>query len=144
MGIYFYKNVTAGGDWIIQETISNSAWVSTLLPSNAPLSTFRGITQSRASIDIRSPPDVTQVTALSCVFRAGRQGAATDHDSILFDVDFKSGLISGGTTNAHWYRLGLHDLADVLGDRTIIIRAIQMVTLQSREITFQISCRCSI
>lgn len=36
-------------------------------------------------------------------------GAATDHDSVLFDVDVKTGLIKGGTTNAHWYRLGLHE-----------------------------------
>jgi hypothetical protein len=107
MGIHFYKNATAGGDWIIQETIANSAWVSTLLPANAPLSTFRVITQSKASIDLSEAPQVHQVTALSCVFRAGRAGAATDHDSILFDVDVKTGLIQGGTTNAHWYRLGL-------------------------------------
>ena len=109
MGIHFYKNATAGGDWIIQEKIANSDWVSTLLPPNAPLSTFRVITQSRASIDIQAPPSVSQVTALSCVFRAGREGAATDHDSILFDVDVNTGLIRGGTTNAHWYRLGLHE-----------------------------------
>ena len=107
MGIHFYKNATDGGDWIIQETISNSKWVSTLLPEKAPLSTFRVITQSKASIDLSQPPQPNQVTALSCVFRAGRAGAATDHDSILFDVDVKTGLIRGGTTNAHWYRLGL-------------------------------------
>jgi hypothetical protein len=109
MGIYFYKNATDGGDWIIQEKISNSDWVSTLLPPNAPLSTFRVITQSRASIDVAKPPLVNDITALSCVFRAGRAGAATDHDSIFFDVDVKTGLIRGGTTNAHWYRLGLHE-----------------------------------
>lgn len=107
MGIHFYKNATEGGDWIIQETISNSDWVSSLLPPNAPLSTFRVITQSRGSIDVTSPPNANQVTALSCVFRAGREGAATDHDSILFDVDVNTGLIKGGTTNAHWYRLGI-------------------------------------
>ena len=110
MGIFFYKNATAGGDWIIQETISNSDWVSTLLPPNAPLSTFRVITQSRASIYPKTTPQVHDVKALSCVFRAGREGAATDHDSILFDVDVNSGLIRGGTTNAHWYRLGLHEV----------------------------------
>lgn len=109
MGIHFYKNAVAGGDWIIQETISNSDWVSTLLPPNAPLSTFRVITQSKASINLEETPKDKDVTALSCVFRAGRQGAATDHDSILFDVDVKTGLIRGGTTNAHWYRLGLHE-----------------------------------
>lgn len=107
MGIYFYKNATVGGDWIIQETISNSNWVSSLLPPKAPLSTFRVITQSKASIHIDEVPQRDDITALSCVFRAGRQGAATDHDSILFDVDVKTGLIRGGTTNAHWYRLGL-------------------------------------
>jgi len=107
MGIYFYKNATAGGDWIIQETISNSDWVNKLLPANAPLSTFRVITQSRASINLDKIPTQEDVTALSCVFRAGREGAATDHDSILFDVDVETGLIKGGTTNAHWYRLGL-------------------------------------
>lgn len=106
LGIYFYKNATAGGDWIIQETISNSDWVSSLLPPNAPLSTFRVMTHSRASIDVNSPPQREQVKALSCVFRAGRQGAATDHVSILFDVDIKTGLIRGGTTNFHWYKLG--------------------------------------
>ena len=109
MGIYFYKNATAGGDWIIQETISNSDWVNTMLPKNAPLSTFRVITQSKASINLDKTPKDEDVTALSCVFRAGREGAATDHDSILFDVDVKTGLIKGGTTNAHWYRLGLHE-----------------------------------
>mmetsp|Transcript_3292 Transcript_3292/g.7236 ORF Transcript_3292/g.7236 Transcript_3292/m.7236 type:complete len:447 (-) Transcript_3292:763-2103(-) len=107
MGIHFFKNATAGGDWIIQETISNSDWVNTMLPSKAPLSTFRVITQSRASINVDEKPVAKDITALSCVFRAGRQGAATDHDSILFDVDVETGLIKGGTTNAHWYRLGL-------------------------------------
>lgn len=106
LGIFFYKNATEGGDWIIQKTISNSDWVSTMLPSPAPLSTFRVITESRASINVGQPPKPGDVTALSCVFRAGRKNAATDHDSILFDVDVTTGEIRGGTTNAHWYRLG--------------------------------------
>lgn len=109
LGIFFYKNATEGGDWIIQEKIANGAWVSSLLPKGAPLSTFRVITSSRASIDMNKPAERSDIVALSCVFRAGRKGAATDHDSILFDVDVKTGLIRGGTTNAHWYRLGLHE-----------------------------------
>mmetsp|Transcript_32642 Transcript_32642/g.75136 ORF Transcript_32642/g.75136 Transcript_32642/m.75136 type:complete len:434 (-) Transcript_32642:395-1696(-) len=109
MGISFYKNATAGGDWIIQERISNSKWVSSLLPDDAPLSTFRVITSSRASIDLTKKPKADDICALSCVFRAGRAGAATDHDSILFDIDSKTGEIQKGTTNAHWYRLGLHE-----------------------------------
>jgi len=106
LGIYFYKNATNGGDWIIQEKIQNSEWVSSLLPSNAPLSTFRVITQSSASIDIKTDSKLEDISALSCVFRAGRKNAATDHDSILFDIDVSTGLICGGTTNAHWYQLG--------------------------------------
>jgi len=109
MGIFFYKNATEGGDWIIQERIQNSDWVSSLLPKNPPLSTFRVITQSRASLDISKEPQPGDVTALSCVFRAGRMNAATDHSSILFDVDVNTGTILGGTTNSHWYRLGLHE-----------------------------------
>ena len=107
MGIFFYKNATDGGDWIIQERIDNSEWVSSLLPPNPPLSTFRVITQSHASIDITKEARPEDITALSCVFRAGRQGADTDHSSILFDVDVATGQFRGGTTNAHWYRLGL-------------------------------------
>jgi hypothetical protein len=110
LGIFFYKNATDGGDWILQERIDNSDWVSGLLPSNAPLSTFRVITQSRASIDVSKKGTLEDITALSCVFRAGRKNAATDHDSILFNIDVKSGLIKGGTTNAHWYKLGLHNI----------------------------------
>jgi hypothetical protein len=52
-----------------------------------------------------APADL--IEALSCVFRAGRQGANTDHSSILFDVDVNTGLIKEGSTNAHWYQLGL-------------------------------------
>lgn len=110
LGIYFYKNATNGGNWIIQERIQNSDWVSSLLPPSAPLSTFRVITQSRAALTMDKKATTSDVTALSCVFRAGREGAATDHDSILFDVDVKTGLIQGGTTNAHWYRLGPHEV----------------------------------
>jgi hypothetical protein len=51
-----------------------------------------------------APADLIQ--ALSCVFRAGRAGASTDHSSILFDVDVKTGKIREGSTNAHWYQLG--------------------------------------
>jgi len=109
MGIFCYKNATAGGDWILQERISNSEWVSSMLPDNAPLSTFRVITQSKGALlsnDDEEKDNKTEVTALSCVFRAGRANALTDHDSILFDVDITTGKILGGTTNAHWYKLG--------------------------------------
>lgn len=50
------------------------------------------------------------ITAQSAVLRLGRDGAATDHQSILFDVDIRTGVIQGGTTNSHWYELGLKGL----------------------------------
>eukprot|EP00547_Thalassionema_nitzschioides_P015910 CAMPEP_0194249488 /NCGR_PEP_ID=MMETSP0158-20130606/20596_1 /TAXON_ID=33649 /ORGANISM="Thalassionema nitzschioides, Strain L26-B" /LENGTH=433 /DNA_ID=CAMNT_0038986015 /DNA_START=29 /DNA_END=1330 /DNA_ORIENTATION=+ len=106
MGIFFYKNALDGGDWIIQEKISNSDWVSSVLPPNAPLSTFRVLTQSRSGLSDKEP-EPSDVTALSCVFRAGRENAATDHDSILFDVNHSTGELNGGTTNMHWYKLGI-------------------------------------
>ena len=110
MGIHFYKNATVGGDWIIQERIYNGDWVTKHLPPNAPLSTFRVITQSRGALDVKKPSKLEDVKALSCVFRAGRANAATDHDSVMFDVDVKTGKILGGTSNAHWYKLGLWNL----------------------------------
>jgi hypothetical protein len=47
------------------------------------------------------------INAESAVLRLGRMHAQTDHSSILFDVDVATGIIQGGTTNAHWYQLGL-------------------------------------
>ena len=110
LGIHFYRNATDGGDWIIQERIANGKWVSDHLPDDAPLSTFRVITQSRGAIDVGRANGggcvAGDVTALSCVFRAGRGGARTDHVSVLFDVDVRTGEVLGGTTNEHWYKLG--------------------------------------
>lgn len=48
MGLFFFKNATEGGDWIIQERLENDAFVSSLLPENAPLSTMRVISASRS------------------------------------------------------------------------------------------------
>lgn len=110
LGIFFYKNAVVGGDWIIQEKIANSDWVANLLPPNAPLSTFRVITCSRAGFDATAQSATDSVRALSCVFRAGRAGASTDHDSVLFDVDVHTGIVGEGTTNAHWYRLGFRQM----------------------------------
>lgn len=114
LGIHFYENAVQGGDWIIQERIHNSDWVANCLPSNAPLSTFRIMTFSNYSLDCTQQLPSTydhdssnKISTLSCVFRAGRQGASTDHDSILFNVDTDTGTILHGTTNAHWYQLGI-------------------------------------
>ncbi|CAN0589885.1 unnamed protein product, partial [Ectocarpus sp. 12 AP-2014] len=115
MGLYFFKNATAGGDWIIQERLDNDEFVTSLLPDKAPLSTMRVISASSEGC-ARLPFQQTRggfcwsplscVDSLSCVFRAGRQDADTDHSSILFDVDASTGTLLKGTTNAHWYELG--------------------------------------
>ena len=105
MGINFFTNASAGGDFIIQPYLDNAAEISSLLPKAAPLSTFRVITLSSSSFDENT--EKCPVQALSCVWRAGRSNAATDHTSILFDVDAETGTIKKGTTNEHWYKLGL-------------------------------------
>lgn len=119
LGIYFYKNAVYGGDWIIQERIYNNDFVNTLLPNdNPPLSTFRIITCSKSCYMNNNNESSTTSTnnnnndmiiPLSCVFRAGRANALTDHSSILFDVDMNTGIIKGGTTNSNWYQLGLYN-----------------------------------
>mmetsp|Transcript_20238 Transcript_20238/g.63605 ORF Transcript_20238/g.63605 Transcript_20238/m.63605 type:complete len:440 (-) Transcript_20238:292-1611(-) len=104
MGIHFYENALNGGDWIVQEVLSNEDSIAELLPGDAPLSTFRVMTASMMGRhDLKHTQDVV---ALSCVFRAGRAGARTDHKSVLFDVDCATGEILAGTTNSHWYQIG--------------------------------------
>ena len=106
MGIHFFRNALAGGDWIIQEVMANEDFVANLLPPGAPLSTFRVMTASRLGLPEDRRGAGPAVAAIACVFRAGRAGAATDHDSILFDVDVATGKIGRGTTNMQWYKLG--------------------------------------
>ncbi|WIA09938.1 hypothetical protein OEZ85_010151 [Tetradesmus obliquus] len=48
MGINVFKNFAAGGDWIIQPALANSAALAALLPRDAPLSTLRVVTASIA------------------------------------------------------------------------------------------------
>lgn len=102
LAIEFYKNAVHGGDWIIQWALNNDDFLTELLPSKAPLSTFRVITASWGGITGKSG-----VKALSCVLRAGRQNARTDHSAVMFNVDTKTGVIGQGLSNAHWYRIGL-------------------------------------
>jgi hypothetical protein len=116
MGIHFFNNALDGGDWIIQKAMANNAFLSSMLPKNAPLSTIRIVTGSRMSFVGQTPSGdedstkslrLKQIEAFSCVFRAGRAGAATDHDAILFDVDLTTGVIKEGSVNKDWYQLGL-------------------------------------
>lgn len=116
LGFQSFANATAGGDWIIQERVSNATSINALLPENAPLSTFRVISSSTGGLwsadgngRARNSAQIfkSEVRALSCVWRAGRANATTDHKCVMFDVDLKSGVIREGVTSSHWYSLGL-------------------------------------
>lgn len=107
MGIRFFSNAHSGGDWIIQPRLSNSDEVASLLPDRCPLSTVRVVTASTHTL---SEAD-GGIEVLSTVFRAGREGADTDHKCIMFDVDARTGEIGRGTTNSHWYQLGASKLS---------------------------------
>jgi hypothetical protein len=115
LALHKFENATAGGDWIIQECLKNNEFVSKLVPSNAPLSTFRLVTASRGGLarlgkysNTEMPQDL--ITVLSCVFRAGRAGATTDHKAVQFDVNMEIGKIRNGFSNAHWYHRGMDAL----------------------------------
>lgn len=109
LGCAAYSNAVQGGDWIIQECLTNGQEVAHLLPEDCPLSTFRVITASDGGLSTVAEGAET-VKSLSCVFRAGRSGALTDHSAIFFDVDSTTGDIRPGTTNEHWYQLGLNKI----------------------------------
>ena len=94
LGYENYKNATIGGDWIVQEKLSNSPFLQTMLPSDAPLSTFRIISASRGGLlglSKQGQVEIEDITALSCVWRAGRSKAKTDHSAILFNVNPNTG-----------------------------------------------------
>lgn len=112
MGIHFFSNAAIGGDWIIQEKLNNAQSIAAMLPANAPLSTFRVISASDASLQRNKGESITEdsIQCLSCVFRAGLANKPTDHSSVLFDVDMKAACVRKGTTNAHWYKLGARGL----------------------------------
>ena len=110
LGFESFDNAAVGGDWIIQRKLDNGPFLRAMLPDKAPLSTFRIISASRGGLK-SATPEADQVTmddvqALSCVWRAGRSKAKTDHSAILFNVDPNTGIIKKGTTNVHWYQRG--------------------------------------
>jgi len=107
LGYQSFSNASVGGDWIIQERLNNGPFLKKLLPEDAPLSTFRIISSSRGGLSDEKEVDIDDITALSCVWRAGRSKALTDHSAIMFNVNPNTGEIKKGTTNSHWYQLGV-------------------------------------
>ena len=76
---------------IIQEKLANGPFLSSMLPkTNPPLSTFRIISSSKGGLHVGKCTR-KDIKALSCVWRAGRANAATDHTAILYNVDPTTG-----------------------------------------------------
>lgn len=107
MGIHFLKNAAFGGDWILQPRLKNAKAIEKLLPKNAPLSTLRVLTASAVGLPEKYKKRREDVTPLTVVFRAGRENAQTDHSAIFYNVDMKTGKITRGSSNAHWYEVGI-------------------------------------
>jgi len=121
LGIHTFHSAHAGGDYIIQPRLENAAALAALLPEGAPLSTLRVVSASRLSLSptdtdgTREPEEAassseedSEVQVVSCVWRAGRAGACTDHKAVMFDVDLSSsppGRIRPGFSNHAWYQL---------------------------------------
>jgi hypothetical protein len=102
MGIHMYKNAANGGDWILQERLYNCDELQALLPSDAPLSTFRVITM----VDPTAKNFESCHTAMTFVWRAGRAGKDTDHSSVLFAVDPVTLKVQDGKMFSNWYQVG--------------------------------------
>jgi len=110
MGIHVLKNVLHGGRWILQEKLDNSDAVKRLLPENCPLSTMRVLTGSKGALStlgagLGAPG---KAVTLATVWRAGRQGASTDHSCVMVNVPDgrTSDVLGTASTSAHWYAGG--------------------------------------
>lgn len=117
LGLHTFTNAACGGDWILQAWLRNGETIARLLPSEAPLSTLRLVSASRACCKRdggvgsggahgKGRANEDDVSVLSGCFRAGREGATTDHSCVMFDLDLVSGILKNATSNSHWYQLG--------------------------------------
>ena len=73
LGFAVFSNATAGGDWIIQKALDNSAEIAALLPADAPLSTLRLVTSSRACLKEQpaQQAEAADIAVMSACWRAG-------------------------------------------------------------------------
>jgi len=111
MGIHVLKNVLHGGRWILQEKLENCDEVKELLPTAAPLSTMRVLTGSHgalAKLRGEGRASSSNVCTLATVWRAGREGASTDHSCVMVNVPngTKSDILGFASSSAHWYARG--------------------------------------
>ena len=120
MGIYMFGNAVHGGQWIIQPKLENSREIAKFLPDPAPLSTFRVMTMSKVFCAGKQAT-ADSIVCLSATFRAGLKNASTDHKSVLFPFNLSTGEFELGTSNAHWYKLGLSGIQDLFGGRAKLV-----------------------
>lgn len=114
MGIHVLKNVLHGGRWILQEKLDNCEAVNALLPPQSPLSTMRVLTGSDGALSAMGANTGKPVTTkvLCTVWRAGRQGANTDHSCVMVNVPNgkHSETLGCASSSAHWYAAGWKSL----------------------------------
>jgi len=130
MGIHMFKNAVHGGDWILQERLYNCAELQAVLPSDAPLSTFRVITM----VDPNAMSIESSHTAMTFVFRAGRAGKNTDHSSILFAVNPDTLKIEDGKMFSNWYQVGKVGSSNLLSKQEIQIHPDTKEKLMGKEL----------
>lgn len=111
MGIHVLKNVLHGGNWLLQEKLLNHPDVAKLLPKESPLSTMRVVTGSYGALKLLGASvdkNKKLCTSLCAVWRAGREGASTDHSCVMVDIPDPRGaqVLGTGSTSAHWYASG--------------------------------------
>jgi hypothetical protein len=130
MGIHMFKNAVHGGDWILQERLYNCEELQAVLPSDAPLSTFRVITM----VDPTAETVESSHTAMTFVFRAGRSGKDTDHSSILFAVDPETLEIQDGKMFSNWYQVGKVGSSNLLSKQEIQVHPDTKEKLTGKEL----------
>lgn len=127
MGIHVLKNVLHGGRWILQEKLDNCDAVNQLLPEGAPLSTMRVLTGSHGALDSlgSNAGRGIKVKTLATVWRAGRQGASTDHSCVMVNVPNgkTSDKLGCASTSAHWYARGCKSFGMPVSTKDGSIRA---------------------
>merc|ERR1712038_391975 len=127
LGIHVLKNVLHGGRWILQEKLENCDVVKELLPEGAPLSTMRVLTGSHGALDSlgSNAGQGIEVKTLATVWRAGRQGASTDHSCVMVNVPNgkTSDKLGCASTSAHWYARGCKSFGMPVSTKDGSIRA---------------------
>ena len=97
-------------DTIVTNAVSTTSTTNQKLNNKQKIETKTEKIETNTNND-KDEDDVNKyIKAVSCVLRLGRADAKTDHSSVLFDVDMPTGRIHIGTTNHHWYKLGLSNI----------------------------------